>query len=98
MLRSGLASRMHTIYARKKRRVSATEGSEGVGPETTKARGGAGFNRFTHRRCCIFSMTLRSRKQRINSGNTYNKVLLIPKLPKIQPNVIYIYIFFLGVI
>lgn len=45
MLRSGLASCMHTIYARKKRRVSATEGSEilrvtgGVGPEMTKARG-----------------------------------------------------------
>lgn len=48
-----LASRMHTIHARKKgkRRVTATEGFEllaGVGPETTKAK--RGFDGFIHAR------------------------------------------------
>lgn len=48
-----LASRMHTIHARKKgkRRVTATEGFEllaRVGPETTKAK--RGFDGFIHAR------------------------------------------------
>lgn len=82
MLRPGLASHMHTIYARKKSFFQPIKGSELliplVGFELQKPQvdqGKRGFNCLMQSSCCIFYMTrLVENNGYILSGNTYNKV------------------------
>lgn len=100
MLRSGLASRMHTIYARKKRRVSGLQNPRSVTQVLNLLQKQSALRQprqegiQPHGRCCIFAITVSSRKQWIDSGNTCNKVCWYQSYQRSSQTLcIYMYIY-----